>query len=167
MARFRRNSIRPVHRIKHVIDNQGGGILNVQTGATVINTVDAPVLANTNEVETGATVNGIYLHVEANFVSGAGLPNLYLSVFKNPGGNITAPDGNAVGSSDNKKYVIHQQMIMLNADVGGNPRVVFDGVIVIPKGYRRFGINDILKVLLFSPALSYNFCIQTIYKEFR
>lgn len=165
--RRRQTAMRPIHRIKHVVDAQGGGILNVQTGTTLINSVDAPVLANTNEVEVGSTVNGIYLHVEVNFVSGAGLPNIYLSVFKNPGGNITAPDGNVVGSSDNKKYVIHQQMLMLNAEVSGNPRVLFDGVIAIPKGYRRMGINDTLQILIFSPALSFNWCIQGIFKEFR
>ncbi len=159
--------MRPVHRIKHVVDTQGATAADTQAGSTVVNTIDAPVLANTNECETGCTVNGLYLHVEILWSSGTSLANCYLAVFKNPGGNLTAPDANKVGVSDNKKYVIHQQMIMLQAQADPNPRVLFDGVIAIPKGYRRFGINDTLQVLVYSPGIAFDFCIQAIYKEFR
>ncbi len=159
--------MRPIHRIKHVVDTQGATAADTQAGQTTINAIDAPVLANTNEVETGCTVNGIYCHVEILWSTGTSIPNVYLAVFKNPGGNLTAPDANKVGVSDNKKYVIHQQMIMLQAQADPNPRVLFDGVIAIPKGYRRFGINDTLQVLVYAPGIAFDFCIQTIYKEFR
>ncbi len=159
--------MRPIHRIKHVVDSQGATAADTQAGQTAIISKDAPVLANTAEVETGSTVNGIYLHVEILWSSGVALANCYLAIFKNPGGNLTAPDANKVGVSDNKKYVIHQQMIMLQAQADPNPRVLFDGVIAIPKGYRRFAINDTLQVLVYSPGIAFDFCIQTIYKEFR
>ncbi len=133
----------------------------------LVNTIDAPTLAVSNTVETGCTINGIYLRVEANVVTSAALQNFYIAIVKNPGNNLTFPNANVIGTDDNKKYVIHQSMVMFQSLDNSNPRTVFDGVIVIPKGYRRFGINDTLKILLFNPAGSVNFCIQCIYKEFR
>jgi len=168
VARFnRQSSMRPIHRIKHVVDIQQAGVLAVPNIVNVALAVDAPVLANTTEVETGSTVNAIYLRVEAYAQTAAALSNFYLAVFKNPGGNLALPNINVIGTSDNKKYVIHQEMVMLQQVVNGNPRTVFNGVIRIPKGYRRFGPNDELEVQTFSPGVNTFQCIQCIYKEFR
>ncbi len=168
---FRRrnqSSIRPVHRIKHVTDRQGGIALGVNLDEQVVTTIDAPTLAATNSVETGCTINAIYLRVEVtNDGATAVLPNAYLMVMKNPGGNLTFPNPNVVGASDNKKYVIHQEMVMLQMVENSNPRTLFNGVIVIPKGYRRFAINDLLTVRVFSPSIALFVCIQCHYKEFR
>ncbi len=167
--RFNRNSLRPVNRIKHVIDVQGAIAATAGTNVTLVLASDTPDLATTNEVQTGSTVNGIYLHVEAIKTSATAdtLANVYLAVFKNPGGNITNPTINAVGASDDKRYVIHQEMIMLSQIENSNPRIVFNGVIAIPKGYRRFGPNDSLIARLLSPGVDVNFCVQAHYKEFR
>ncbi len=170
MARFN-PSIRPVHRIKHVVDSEGGTAAGTQSVIDLIETVDAPVLANTNECETGSKVNGIYLRVEVLHSSGAGRSNMYLAVFKNPGNNLgsgSIPLANAVGASDNKKYVIHQEMIMMNGDAGnGQPRVLFNGVIKIPKVYIRNGPSDRLQLFLLTPTVLSDFCVQCHYKEFR
>ncbi len=165
--RSRGSQIRPVHRVKHVIDNQGATVLGTPATFNLVESVDAPVLANVEEVETGSTVNGIFLKVEANATSSAALANAYMIVMKNPGGNLTFTNGNVVGSSDNKKYVIHQEMIMFQQVTNSNPRTLFAGVIVIPRGYRRMAINDLLQVQMFSPGVNINFCIQCHYKEFR
>jgi len=162
-----RNSIRPVHRIKHVVDSQGGATIGAPFTVNLAATVDAPVLANVTEVETGSTINGIYLKVEVNATSSGALSNAYMMVMKNPGGNLTFPNANAVGSDDNKKYVIHQEMVMLQQQTNSNPRTLFAGVIVIPRGYRRMGINDLIQVQLFSPGVTLNLCIQSNYREFR
>ncbi len=166
---FRRRGmgIRPVHRIKHVIDAQGGLVLNVQGSTILASSVDAPVLATTNQVESGCTINGIYLKIEVSASTAAALANVYLSVEKNPGNNLVMPAPNNVGASDNKKYVIHQEMVMLQQVDPSNPRTLFNGVIVIPRGYRRMAINDIINVRLFAPGVNINFCIQAHYKEFR
>ncbi len=167
--RFRRsnNAIRPVHRIKHVVDFQGGITLNVQNTQTLISTVDAPTLASSSEVETGAKVNGIYLHVEVYATSSASLSNVYLAVAKNPGNNLTFPNANVIGADDNKRYVIHQEMVMLQKVTPSNPRTLFNGVIVLPRGYRRMGPNDRLLLFLFAPGVNIDFCVQCHYKEFR
>ncbi len=166
--RRRSNLLRPVHRIKHVIDDQRGIVLNTNTAVTIAISVDAPVLANRTEVETGSTINGIYLHVEVINDGATGvLPNAYLMVVKNPGNNLTFPNPNAVGLDDNKKYVFHQEMVMLQAVDNSNPRTLFNGVIVIPKIYRRMAINDTIVVFLYSPGIALNTCLQCHYKEFR
>ncbi len=160
--------MRPVHRIKHVIDRQAATALGVVSTTNLVNTVDAPVLATTDQVETGAKVNGIYLHVEVVNTGVTGvLANAYMMVVKNPGGNLTFPDPNVVGSDDNKRYVIHQEMVMLQMIDNSNPRTLFNGVIVLPRGYRRMGPNDTVQLMIFSPGIELTFCIQAHYKEFR
>ncbi len=167
-TRRRNNSIRPVNRIKHVVDFQAAIALNTQGLHTLIIARDNPALANKSEVETGSIVNGIYLRVEVVNTGVTGvLANAYMLVFKNPGGNLSVPNANVVGADDNKRYVIHQEMVMLQMQDNSNPRTLFNGVIVLPRGYRRFGPNDILQVELFSPGVELNYCVQAHYKEFR
>ncbi len=160
-------ALRPVHRIKHVVDLQIGVLLGVQTNNVLIEAIDAPILANVREVETGSTIHGIYLRVESYATSAGALANAYIVLMKQPGGNLTVPQANGVGASDNKKYVIHQEMVMLQKQIDGNPRTLFNGVIAIPRGYKRFGINDKLILGVFSPGVNMDACIQCIYKEFR
>ncbi len=170
MPRFSRrqgNSLRPINRIKHVVDNQGGAILGVNTDVTLIESSDNPSIGSTKEVNTGATVNGIYLKVEVYGTTSGALSNIYMLVAKNPGGNLSIPTPNVVGTSDNKRFVIHQSMVMVQKVTPSNPRTLFDGVIVIPRGYRRFGPNDKLNIKLFAPGINFDFCLQCHYKEFR
>ena len=165
--RRRGNALRPVNRIKHVVDKQNAVALGVTQTDDIIIAKDAPVLANTNEVETGSTVNGIFLVVEVVASSSAGLSNAYLIVYKNPGHNIADIIPNTVGSNDNKRYVIHQEMVMLQQITNSNPRTLFKGVIVIPKGLKRFGPSDRLSIGLLAPGVNINYCSQVHYKEFR
>ncbi len=168
MARFNRGmALRPVHRIKHVFDKQGSLSAGAQVDEVPILTVDAPVLANPTEVETGSKVNGIYMKVECYATTASALANVYMAVWKSPGGNIASISPNAVGVDDDKRYVIHQEMVMLQQVALGNPRTLFNGVIVIPRGYKRFGPNDRLVVGLKSPGVTINYCMQAHYKEFR
>ncbi len=166
---FRRRGmgLRPVNRIKHVVDKQDALVAGTQNNFKVIVANDAPTLSAQAQVQTGATVNAIYLAIEAVATSSAALPNMYLAVIKNPGGNLSLPQANQIGTNDNKRFVIHQEMVMFQEQTGSNPRTVFKGVIVIPRGYRRMAPNDELTLLLLAPGVSVNYCIQCHYKEFR
>ncbi len=169
VARFRSSmALRPVHRIKHVIDSQFAQALGSQLLVNLAIASDTPDLATREEVETGSKINGIFLTVEVVNTGITGiLANAYMFVWKNPGGNLTAPTANVVGASDNKRFVIHQEMVMLNMTDNGNPRTLFKGVIVMPRGYRRMGPNDRIDVAVFSPGVELTGCIQAHYKEFR
>ncbi len=170
MVYRRSRGLRPVNRIKHVIDAKGTVAAATAFSQILILATDTPVLANTTQCETGSTVNGIYLRIEVasndDEVVGA-IPQAYLTVTKNPGGNIVVPTADAVGADDNKRFVIHQEMMMIENSKGGNPRTLFNGVIAIPKGYRRNAPNDQLIVKVLSPQLDIAVCLQCHYKEFR
>ncbi len=162
-------ALRPIHRIKHVVDSNFSLTAGTPVTQNIALAKDAPVLAGTTEVETGSKINGIYLRVEvaSNETDAGAIPNAYLMISKNPGGNITLPVPNAVGASDNKRFIIHQEMVMVNNLAGGTPRTLFNGVIAIPKGYRRFGPNDSLQITVHSLAVNLVVCYQVHYKEFR
>ncbi len=129
--------------------------------------VETPALASTEEVAIGSTVNAIYLRVEINATSSAALANAYLIVMKSPGGAVTTPAANTVGSNDDKRFVFHQEMVMLQQQDGSNPRTLMNGVIMVPKGYRRMGPNDRITLGILAPGVNINVCIQCHYKEFR
>ncbi len=165
--RSRRNSLHPVNRIKHVVDQQLAVSLGSTSFVDLVDTKDAPVLANVDEVETGSTINGIFIKCECYATSSAALANAYFYLAKNPGNNLTLPQPNQVGSADEKRFVIHQEMVMLQKVTPSNPRTLFVGVIVLPKGYRRNAPKDKWTVGLFSPGVNLDVCIQAHYKEFR
>ncbi len=170
MARFRsRMRMSPINRIKHVVDSNAVLTANTVLPSVVVEATDTPTLANTNGVLTGSKVFGIYLKVEAAVkdVAAGLVSNMYLMVAKNPGGNLTLPAPNVVGADDNKKYIIHQEMVMLDNRSGGNPRTIFNGVIKIPGNYSRFGPNDELTVNVIAPSVNVVVCLQTHFKEFR
>ncbi len=170
---FRRRggmSLRPVQRIKHVIDFQAGVILGTQLNTSIAVTVDSTTLAATTNVETGSKINGFYIKAEVSATSGTALANVYFLLFKNVGGNLGTPVANAIGPSDNKRFIIHQEMVMIqkfDADVAANPRVLFIVLIVVPRGYRRNGPNDLWQLGVFSPGANLDLCVQAHYKEFR
>ncbi len=173
MARFRSRgmALRPINRIKHVVDIAG----TIASGADglflIASTTDTPTLGATATVETGSKINGFFIRAEvaSNEVATAGaIPNVYFMLWKNPGGNLTRPNVALTGTDDNKRFIIHQEMSMIeNTGKGGNARTIYKGVIVIPKGMRRNGPNDIWEVVIKCPQLDTAQCVQVHYKEFR
>ncbi len=161
-------ALRPIISRKNIVDEQGGLVAGTQVETVLADTVDSAVLANTNEVETGSTINGIFLNVQVQSSSEAALPNVYMFVAKNPGNNITMPQGNATGASDNKRFIIHTEMAMASKSTGSRvPITLFKGVIALPRGIRKFRPDDRLAVHLLSPGVNQDYCVQCIYKWFK
>ncbi len=171
MARM--SYLHPVQRIKHVVDAQTSIPVNTAIPQVLAKADDAPVLANKSEVLTGSVVRSLFITVEGVTTesSGGKTPNFYLIFYKNPGGNLTMPNGNAVGVSDNKRFVFHQEMVMLQGDASTNgvPRNVFKGVLKIPKTYQRMGPKDEISLQYFIPStgVAITVCHQAHYKELR
>ncbi len=166
---------RPINSLKHIVD-----ITTVVLGTTknildLVSTVDAPTAGNTNQVPVGAVVKAIYLRAEGITTTTvtSGRPSLYIYVVKNPGNELVVPNPDEVGQKDVRKFVIHQEMIMMSANSADNfPRTIFKGVIRIPKKYQRFGQNDRLQLIAgwsqgVDAAVAADFCLQCIYKDFR
>ncbi len=170
MARYRM-ALRPINRIKHVVDSSSTIAAATTSFVTLALATDTPTLAATANVETGSKINGFYIRMEVasnEAIDLGAIPNFYMYVFKNVGGNLTRPTPNAVGANDNKRFVIHQEMTMIeNKGQGSNARTVFNGVVVCPKGMRRMAPNDTWQLVFLSPALDIAVCVQCHYKEFR
>ncbi len=171
MARFR-PALHPVQRVKHIIDAEGSVDDTPIISVVLVQASDTPVIGSVTQVITGAKVHGIYLHVEVSHTSGTGRPNIYMMIFKNPGGNLSngsfVPKGE--GAFDNKKFVMHQEMILMSGDAGnGLPRPLFNGVIKIPRGYNRFGPGDqlVMNIVTGTAGVVADWCLQCHYKEFR
>ncbi len=164
-----RNSIRPVNRIKHVVDIQGGLAATGSVTESIAISLDNPAQGTAKDVENGSTINGFYLRVEVTRTGTTSdvLPNVYFALWKNVANDLTLPDSNVIGVSDLKRYSIHQEMVMLQGTNAGNPRTMFVGVIAVPRGYRRNGPQDRWQIRLTSPGVAISYCIQAIYKEFR
>ncbi len=169
VPRFRSgNYLRPVNRIKHVVDQQFGFAAAANLDHTVAFASDTPDLATVAECQTGSVIRSVFISCEVVNDGATGvLPNCYFYIIKNPGGNLTLPAANLVGSSDNKRYVFHQEMIMLQSVENSNPRTLFKGVIKIPKHLQRMGPNDTIQCRIFSPGIAILGCIQDHYKELR
>ncbi len=172
MARYRsRMAMRPINRIKHVVDSSAALASGTSLVSAIATSTDTPTLAATGSVETASKVYGIFFKIEVasnEAISAGAIPNVYLAIGKNPGGNLVIPAANAVGASDNKRFVFHQEMVMIeNKGQGSNSRILFQGVVAIPKGYSRMGPNDIIFTSVICPQLDIVFCSQAHYKEFR
>jgi len=168
-------AIRPVRSLKHVVDVPTSTVLGVKSTVPIIEADPNPALGNVTEVAQGSTINAIYLRVEClGTTSFTQVPRVYMAIFKDPGGAFPSPEPNGTGVSDIKRYIIHQEMIMISGvglEGSGFPRTLFNGVIKIPPRLKRFGYNDELVVLLQNGAGETtgiaNVCVQAIYKEFR
>ncbi len=173
MRRRGQGTLRPVRSLKHIVDVASSTVTTIQTVIPLISAVDAPAIGAPTDIEQGSQVSAIYLRAEVLATAVyAGVPRIYMAVFKNPGNNLTVPNPSNVGISDNRKHVIHQEMIMVAplAD-SAFPRTMFQGVIRIPPRLKRFGFNDRM-VVTFQHAAGEttgisNVCVQCIYKEFR
>ncbi len=169
--------LHPVESLKHVVETNGSVSGSSASVTDVITTVDSPLSANPNQVKKMSTVSSIYLRVEVSGrVAAGGINNIYMMVYKNPAALLTPPSVDNVGTSDRRKYVIHQEMLMLApvstsmAAAFAFPRTMFNGVIKIPRGYKRNGVKDKLQVILQhrtgEATQTTDFCIECIYKEF-
>ncbi len=170
MPRFRsRNNLRPINSRKHVVDIQGGTVAGTKVGNDLALAVESTTLANVTEVEIGSTVKSIFLNVQVSAIGTAALANIYMYVMKNPSSAIafaTFPNGNAVGASNVKKLIFHQEMTMTEKNTTAIPRTLFKGVLKIPRHMQRMGPADEIRIVMFSPGVDFEFCIQCIYKDY-
>ncbi len=160
----------PINRTKHVVDSSAAVAAAATNSVVIAITVDTTQLSDTNGVKVGSKINGFYIRFEVasnEAIDLGAVPNFYFYLWKNPGGNVNTPVPNSVGTSDNKRFVVHQEMTMIeNKGQGSNARTVFNGVIAVPKGMRRMAPNDEWSIVTLSPALNTVQCLQVHYKEF-
>ncbi len=178
MPRFRGrgNALRPIISTKNVVETSGILAANTNTVLdTITNALETPSLAVTESVARGATVNGLYYSLF--FITEGGevaneVPLVDWYIIKNPGNNFQTtfdatnlPSPGSTGSHDNKRFIFHTEKALAgggNASLTGVP-MVFKGVIIIPRGYKKHNAND--RILVCARAnFATKFCSQAIYK---
>ncbi len=165
-----RNFKRPIQSVKHIVDIQGAVGIDTKEENTLVLGVDAPVVTTVEEVQKGCRVSAFYLNVQVVATSDAALHNVYMILYKNPANLITpgsVPNANVQGQVAFKKFVFHTEMRM-GSDAGDSiPITLFNGVIKIPRQYQTQRLNDTIKIQLYSPGVTWEYCIQCIYKEYQ
>jgi len=163
----------PVNSIKHVVDTNGaisGATVSTTDIATVVN--DPDYTTATNQVKTGSRIAAFFLSVQVVLSTPAGgINNLYMAVLKNPSNQLSVIRPDLIGTEQERKFVIHQEMLMLGNGVDQGSfisKMMFKGVIGLGR-YKRQGIKDKIQVLLSHRTGEVtqitDFCIQAIYKE--
>ncbi len=163
----RRNyGMRPViNSIKNVFD---GVVAIVATGITLNNLAiasSAPLSTVGNSIENGSIIKAIWISLDVCGLAGSGvLQRTNVILMKNPGANLTAPSAFAVGTSNEKKFVIKQWAAMTMRNQDGNPPYHWEGWIKIPKRYQRMGTDDLWQLGFECDTLTAHGSFETIYK---
>ncbi len=174
---FRRN-LRPINSRKNVVEQSS--IVPAVTNTILDNLVlgvDQADLAVTEEVTTGSKVGAFFVSI---FIISEGgelanevpLVNWYL--FHDRGSKSDGlfdasglPTPGAQGTHVNKKDVIHSEQGLAGGgelSLAGVP-MIFKGVIRIPRGMQRIGVNDRFRICIRTNFAS-KVCSQVIYKWF-
>ncbi len=162
--------IRPVNRIKHVVDSEG-----VLTGAASSTTDIANAVVTRNavfnpvEVEVGEQINGVFVsifNIGASGVGANGSINWYVG--KRRGGQSLSdfPAAGQTGVSNVRNQIFHEEKGLAGSQ-DGTP-MAFKGVIVIPKGMRRMREGDVIFFRFRSTDATndVNFCLKSIYNSY-
>ncbi len=168
MARFRRAlAIRPVNSTKNIIDTEGALVATTNSVTDVAVGVEVQNYSSTsNEVPRGGRVTSFYYSVFVfanNEASSDNVVDMYW--WKNVGGVSTLPTAGNTGTSDLKRFIIHEEK-GLAGDLGnGGLPMVVKGVIKVPPSKQKFGLNDKLQLVINS-NINGKFCAKQIYKVF-
>ncbi len=143
------------------------GVTTSNLDTIIAKAVTAPSNTITTDCHRGGTIKAIWLAIDfcGIFTSGAlQVTSAYL--MKNPGANLTGPGTFAVGSSNEKKFVIKQWHAMTMRNQDGNPPYHWEGWIKIPKRYQRMGTDDTWNFVIGAGVGTGHVSLQAIYKEY-
>ncbi len=127
--------------------------------------VSNPVNTVTTDVQHGSSIKAIWLSLDFCGLAGSGV-NQRTSVYliKNEGANLSPPSAFAVGSSNEKRWVIKQWFAMTMRNQDGNPPYHWEGWIPIPKKFQRMGTDDVWQLGWECDTLTAHGSVEAIYK---
>ncbi len=182
--RFRSNSRRPIQAQKNIVDAQGTLIADAapsgQLLQTIVEGVDNPVITSNPSVQAGSTVSSVYLSLFFATKGNASATNpevvdwyvIYdvagrMSASGNFGaGADVLPIPNNAGSSVNKNQILHMEKGLVG-DAADGSKMVFQGVIRIPRGKQRIGIGTKIQIVAQKQETDKFFCLKAIYKYYQ
>ncbi len=170
--RSRSLRLRPINTLKHVIDSQQTIPAGTEINVDLVHAVENAVSTTANECDVGSQVSSLFVNIQVINSTNAvdAINNAYFFALLNPGSNLAnIPNVNAVGISNNRKMIFHQEMVMLSDANDSIPITLFKGVLRIPRKARRLGVNDKMTLVIGTPTggAEIDVCVQSIYKEVR
>ncbi len=151
---------------KHVVD----GVI-AMTGTIALGLVAKSVTAPSNTVVTdchrGGQIKAIWVSIDMCGLAASGIfQKAMCYLIKNPGDNLTEPGSFAVGSSNEKKFVVKQWSSMTMRNQDGNPPYHWEGWVKIPKRYHRMGTDDTWQLVFGVNTQTGHGYFNCIYKEY-
>ncbi len=148
--------------------NMPNGVIAV-TSTNVVTLISSSVTAPSNtvaqEVGHGSIIKAIWLSLDFCGLAASGVnQRTMIYLFKNPGNNLTPPGGFAIGTSNEKKYVIKTWSAMTMRNQEGNPPYHWEGWVKIPKLYQRQGVDDQFQLIAGANTATGHFNFHAIYK---
>ena len=165
----RRSFTRPIINTIKNVANVSTGTSGTITTHLFAKAVTSPAPTVKTDVAHGCIIKAVYLSLNGCGLGGTGvLNNMHVYIMKNPGNNLTPPDPDSVGGSNEKKFIFRQWMFMIMRNQDGNLPFHWEGWIRIPKRYQRMGTDDtLLLAYQNTSALTGHFSAEEIYKWYR
>ncbi len=155
-----------VNSEKHVVDF-------IDTTATTIKTtvLAKAVTAPSNTVDTdchrGGHIKAIWVSLDFCGLAATGVnQDTVVYLMKDPGDNLTPPGTQAVGTSNEKKFVFKMWSAMTMRNQDGNPPYHWEGWVKIPKRYQRMGTDDVFSMTYGCSTSNGHIFANVIYKEY-
>ena len=150
---------------KHVLKDTIA-VTSVNTVKIIAKAVTAPSNTVDSDCHRGGHIKAIYISLDFCGLDASGVfQNTAVYLMKNPGANLTPPGVFAVGTSNEKKFVIKQWFAMTMRNQDGNPPYHWEGWIKIPKLYQRMGTDDTWDIVCGNDTGTGHCLVNTIYKE--
>ncbi len=163
-TRFR--GIRPtVNTEKHVV-NFLQAVTTTNDVTDLAKAVTAPSNTVTTDCHRGGHIKSMWISFDACGLGTSGSNvRMQAYIIKNVGANLTPPGVFAVGSSNEKRFVIKTWSAMLMRNQDGNPPYHWEGWIKIPKIYQRMATDDTFQFVIGVASQTGHGSVLCIYKE--
>ncbi len=152
---------------KHYVQFSLGAVASgAITNLGVIDAFADPAAATASAVREGAVIDAVYIEMWITS-DDAAQGTAIVTIEKLPGVNagfMTAADSAALNAYDNKKNVMFTFMGLIGPNVQPAAPSV-RGWFKIPKGKRRFGLEDKLMINIHGQSNGVSFCGFATYKE--
>ncbi len=130
--------------------------------------VNTPLSTNSSDVSNGCLIKAIYVTLDVCGLAATGVLQIHdMYIIKNPGANLTPPSPTAVGTSNEKKFVIKQWRAMTMRSQDGNVPYHWEGWIKLPRRYWRMGTDDLWSFETEASTAAGHLSLQFIYKWYR
>ncbi len=155
-----------VNSEKHVV-NATVAVTTTNSVQLLAKAVTAPSNTISTDCHRGGHIKAIWLSLDVCGLAASGVfqaQAVYL--IKNPGDNLTEPGVFAVGTSNEKKFVIKQWTYMTMRNQDGNPPYHWEGWVKVPKRYQRMGADDTWQLVFGANTSTGHGFVNAIYKEY-